>query len=117
MDIQDKDDLLDKLSVCYDNARYLMTLAEENHSEPETVDRIAQNAKWLKDVIDGLLGDAYGNWREAARQLTAALMKNNVIIKASIENIERAIEITQSIVSATNSLDDVITVAKTLLSK
>jgi hypothetical protein len=117
MEVQEKNALLDKLSVCYNNARYLKTLAEENHAAPALIDQLSANINLLKETIDGLLRDAYENWRHAAQGLTAALMKNNVTLENSIAEIERHVALAQNIVKATSSLDDIITVGKQLLSK
>ena len=117
MDIHEKNELLDSLSVCYNRANYLKTIAEEKCTGPAIIDRLDGIIKQLKEALDRLLHDLYENWIGDATELTATIAKNNTQLNKSIEAIEHDIQITQNIVTALGSLEDVIKIAAGLLEK
>jgi len=109
----EKNELLDKLSVCYNRVNYLKLLCDEANKPDEAAQFDRRKAR-LKVEIDGLLRDLYENWIGNANSLKTSLQNSNNGVEASIKEIEGDIKVAENIVKAIGYIDDVIKVAAAL---
>ena len=116
MTISEKNELLDKLSICYNRVNYLKILAEEKKSSPDVITQIDRRKNRLKTEIDMLLRDLYTNWIGDAVQLKKSVDNSNKGLNQCITDIEKDISIAQNIMKALGYVDDVIKLAGGLVS-
>lgn len=114
MTISEKNELLDKISICYNRVNYLKVLFEEKE-ETDIVGRLTRRKDRLKIEIDGLLRDLYANWMGDASKLKDNLDNTNKELKGCIAEIEKDVEAAQNIAKALGYVDDVIKVATDLV--
>ncbi|MBI4650559.1 hypothetical protein HY745_04590 [Candidatus Desantisbacteria bacterium] len=111
MTISEKNELLDKMSTCYNKINYLKTIAEEKN-EIDTASQLEIKKKELKTEIDKLLRDSYLNWDEFTAELNNKLTNLNKKLEQCIKEIVKNINFVQNIVKAVGYIDDIIKVAK-----
>jgi hypothetical protein len=110
----EKNLLLDRLSVCYNRANYLMALCQEQALADEAA-RMGRRKARLKLEIDGLLRDLYEEWDGEAKALKTRLEDSNKAIDGAIKDIERKIKGAQNVVRAIGYIDNVIKIAADLI--
>lgn len=110
MTIKEKNELLDRLSVCYNRANYCKMLCDEKGNKEQAA-QCDRRKKRLMVEIDGLLQDLYQDWIGRAEQLKPKLDKANTEIDKLIEKIEKDIECAQNIVKIIGYIDDVVKLA------
>jgi len=114
MTISEKNELLDRLSVCYNRTNYLKILCEEKN-KPDEAAKLEKLKERLKLKIDGLLRDLYQNWIGSANELKIDLDKSNIELDKCIKEIEGDIETAQNIIKGIGYIDDVIKQAANLI--
>lgn len=114
MDISEKNELLDGLSVCYGQVDYLKTLAEENHGDPAMIDRLDGLKRNLKTATDGLLKGLYADWIGDAKRLTDTITESNGAVKQCIGEIKKDVALAQNMARAAGYIDDAVKIAEGL---
>lgn len=114
MTSKEKNELLDKLSVCYNRTNYCKILCEEKGKEDEAA-KLERRKNRLRTEIDGLLHDLYQNWIGSAKNLKSKVDTANKEVNKLIKEIEKNIKLTQNIVKFIGYVDDVIKVAAGLV--
>jgi hypothetical protein len=114
METNEKNKLLDELSVSYNRANYLAVLCNEKNKKPEAV-QAERRKKRLKGEIDGLLRDIYLAWIGDANVLRDKITTNNDEIDKCIQKIQSDVDTAQNIVKAIGYLDDIIAIAAALV--
>ena len=110
MTIEEKNMLLDQLSVCYNRANYCKMLCEEKE-KAEEAEKLEKRMKRLKLEIDSLLRELYKDWIGSANELKDKIDKSNMEIDKHIQEIKRDIEIAQNVVKVLGFLDNAIKIA------
>jgi len=113
-DTNDKNDLLDKLSVCLNRAFRARLNCEAQGRTDDVVQfdlRIRRLQSQINLLIQGLLKD----WAGDASALKVRLDAANAGLNKAVADLERSVEIIQSIVKAVGYIDDALAAAASLL--
>jgi len=114
MEISDKNEILDLLSVAYNKTNYLRILCNEQ-GDSEGAAKLKKRKNRLRLEIDELLEDLYQQWIGEANQLKNEINNANEDLKKSIEDIEQKVNTAQNIVNAIGYIDKVIEIASKAL--
>lgn len=116
MTIDEKNELLDNLSTCYNRVNYLEILAQEKGSGPDVIAQIGRRKSRLRNEIDMLLNDLYTQWIGDATQLKSNISDNNNNLNQCIAKITKDVSTAQNIVKALSYVDNVVKFASAFVS-
>lgn len=115
MEMNDKNKLLDVLSLSYNRAFRLETICQEKNLRDEEA-KAKRRKKRLKTEIDGLLRDIYVEWIGNANTLRDTITLKNEEIDNCIQDIESNIDTAQKVIKAIGYIDAIIKIASDLVS-
>lgn len=110
----DKNDLLDKLSVCLNRA-FRAKLTCEAQGRNEDAAKFDKRISRLQLEIDLLIEDLLKDWTGSASKLKDSLDAANAGLRNAIADIEQSVKTAQNIVKAIGYIDDVLAIAADLI--
>lgn len=110
----EKNHLLDALSIVYNRANYLKAVAEES-GDKETSAQLGRRMDRLRLELDGLLRDFYHQWIGDAETLNGDILRRNQAIQAHLDAIKDSADRAKQFVEAIGYLDEVIELAAALV--
>lgn len=87
MKTDDRNELLDILSVCYGRINRLRILCEENN-QPEKAAQLRQLKGQMKNIMDDLSRGLYRDWVGDAGKLKGTISQSNEALEACIDDVE-----------------------------
>ncbi len=114
MRMQNKNDILDLLSVASNKASYLRAICLEQGNNADAA-KFKKRRNRLRVEIDELLEEVYQDWIGDANELKTNIDNANNDLKKSIDDIEQKINTAQNIVKAISYLDKMIEIASKVL--
>ncbi len=114
MTLEEKNALLDALSVCYNRANAVVALAEANGLDREA-ERGRRAKRMLKLRIDALLGELFTNWSGEASKLGPKLEKRKRGLETCLKDLENGVRMAENVAKAAKYLDDAIKIAASVM--
>lgn len=109
-----KENAIDSMQITLHRSRNL-ALEFRFYGDDTSALKLEKKNKELSKLIDKLIIAAVENWLLDAKKVTANIKKSNTSLQRSITSIKKKKNIGDNLVKALGLVDDVISIAKTLL--
>ena len=110
----DKNDLLDKLSVCLNRAHWARLTCEARGRSADAA-KFDKRISRLQLEIDRLIQELLNDWTGSAAKLKDNLDAANAGLRDAIADIEQSVKTAQNVVKAIGYIDDVLAIAADLI--